>query len=249
MSSCRVALANLPFPVTPEASVEQATEAIALAGLERADIICFPECFVPGYRAPNKNVPPPDAAFLDRAWSAVEAAAGAANVAVVLGTERIVGGRPMITALVVDRDGRRLGFQDKVQIDPSEEITYTSGAERRTFQSGALTFGVVICHERVALPGDSPLGRAPRRANRLPPAVPRGRRRQLSACLVRRSEEHVPRKGRALPRCREHVLLRDGELRRRGVADDVGRRSPGRHALRIPALRATGTIHRRSRSV
>ena len=147
MSSCRVALANLPFPVTPEASVEQATEAIALAGLERADIICFPECFVPGYRAANKNVPPPDAAFLDRAWSAVEAAAGAANVAVVLGTERIVGGRPMITALVVDRDGTRLGFQDKVQIDPSEEITYTSGAERRTFQSGALTFGVVICHE------------------------------------------------------------------------------------------------------
>ncbi len=102
---------------------------------------------MPGYRAPNKNVPPPDAAFLDRAWSAVEAAAGAANVAVVLGTERVVGGRPMITALVVDRDGSRLGFQDKVQIDPSEEITYTSGAERRTFQSGALTFGVVICHE------------------------------------------------------------------------------------------------------
>ena len=147
MSSCRVALANLPFPVTPEASVEQATEAIALAGSERADIICFPECFVPGYRAANKNVPPPDAAFLERAWSAVEAAAGAANVAVVLGTERIVGGRPMITALVVDRDGTRLGFQDKVQIDPSEEITYTSGDERRTFQSGALTFGVVICHE------------------------------------------------------------------------------------------------------
>jgi len=127
--------------------VEQATEAIALAGLERADIICFPECFVPGYRAANKNVPPPDAEFLDRAWSAVESAAGAANVAVVLGTERVVGGRPMITALVVDRDGTRLGFQDKVQIDPSEEITYTSGAGRHTFQSGGLTFGVVICHE------------------------------------------------------------------------------------------------------
>ena len=147
MSSYRVALANLPFPVAPEASVEQATAAIGLAGLERADIICFPECFVPGYRAAARSVPPPDAAFLDRAWSAVEAAAGAANVAVVLGTERIAGGRPMITALVVDRDGTRLGFQDKVQIDPSEEITYASGAERRTFHTGPLTFGVVICHE------------------------------------------------------------------------------------------------------
>ena len=147
MSSYRVALANLPFPVTPEASVEQAAAAIGLAGRERADNICFPECFVPGYRTAARNVPPPDAGFLDRAWSAVEAAAGAANVAVVLGTERIAGGRPMITALVVDRDGTRLGFQDKVQIDPSEEITYASGADRRTFQTGPLTFGVVICHE------------------------------------------------------------------------------------------------------
>ncbi len=228
--------------------MEQATEAIALAGLEHADIICFPECFVPGYRAPNKNVPPPDAAFLDRAWSAVEAAAGAANVAVVLGTERIVGGRPMITALVVDRDGTRLGFQDKVQIDPSEEITYTSGAERRTFQSGPLTFGVVICHEGWRYP--ETVRWAARRGAQVVfhPQFHEADGRQLSACLVRRSEEHVPRKGRALPRCREHVLLRDGELRRRGVADDVGRRSPGRYAVRIPTLRATGTVHRRSRS-
>jgi predicted amidohydrolase len=147
MSSCRVALANLPFPVTPEASVRQATEAIAQAGIHRAAIICFPECFVPGYRAPNKSVPPPDGAFLERAWSAVEAAAASANVGVVLGTERVVNGRPMITALVVDRDGTRLGFQDKVQIDPSEEETYASGDERRIFKSGALTFGIAICHE------------------------------------------------------------------------------------------------------
>ena len=53
----------------------------------------------------------------------------------------------MITALVINRDGTTAGFQDKVQIDPSEEATYVAGAERRLFQSGPLTFGVVICHE------------------------------------------------------------------------------------------------------
>ncbi len=150
MSICRIALANLLFPSTPEASVGQAEDAIAQAGAERVDVICFPECFVPGYRASGKAVPPPDGAFLERAWSAVESAAGKANVTVVLGTERVIqqrDGRPMITALVVNRDGTRAGFQDKVQIDPSEEATYVAGDERRVFRSGTLTFGIVICHE------------------------------------------------------------------------------------------------------
>jgi predicted amidohydrolase len=68
-------------------------------------------------------------------------------VAVVLGTERIVDGRPRITALVIDRDGTRLGFQDKVQLDLSEEATYAAGAGRHLFRTGPLAFGVSICHE------------------------------------------------------------------------------------------------------
>lgn len=147
MSTCRIALANLQFPPTPEASVALAEDAVAQAGRERADVICFPECFVPGYRAPGRAVPPPDQAFLERAWRAVAAAAAQADVAVVLGTERVVAGRPMITALVINREGTSAGFQDKVQIDPSEEPTYVAGDGRRIFRSGALTFGVVICHE------------------------------------------------------------------------------------------------------
>ena len=40
-----------------------------------------------------------------------------------------------------------LGFQDKNQLDPSEEGRYSMGTGRRVFQSGPLTFGVSICHE------------------------------------------------------------------------------------------------------
>ncbi len=147
MSTFRIALANIRFPATPEESVTLAEHAIAQAASEQAGIVCFPECFVPGYRAMNKAVPPPDAAFLDRAWSAIAAAAAKANLAVVLGTERIVDGTLLATALVVNRDGTIAGFQDKVQIDPSEEGTYASGSGRRVFQTGPLTFGVAICHE------------------------------------------------------------------------------------------------------
>jgi len=143
----RIALANLRFPAIPEESVTLAEQAIAQASLERAGIICFPECFVPGYRGPGKPVPPPDAAFLERAWSTIRTAAAKANIAVVLGTERVVDGALLITALVINRDGTIAGFQDKVQLDPSEEATYSAGSGRRVFQTGPLTFGIAICHE------------------------------------------------------------------------------------------------------
>jgi predicted amidohydrolase len=147
MSLVRIALANLRFPASPEESIELAEQAIAQASQAKVDVVAFPECFVPGYRAPGKAVPGPDPAFLDRAFAAVSAAACKANVAVVLGTERACEGGLRATALVVGRDGAVLGFQDKVQLDPSEDALYAPGTERRLFVSGPLTFGVVICHE------------------------------------------------------------------------------------------------------
>ena len=143
----RIALANIPFPATPEQSIASAERAIAEASAERAALICFPECFIPGYRAIGKLVPPPDPVFLERAWSVIRAAAAKANLVVVLGTERVVDGALLITALVINQDGTIAGFQDKVQLDPSEEGTYSPGSGRRVFQAGPLTFGVAICHE------------------------------------------------------------------------------------------------------
>lgn len=147
MPIIRIALANLRFPATPDDSVTSAQEAIAQAGAERTDILCFPECFVPGYRLTGRVIPPPDAAFLERAWSSIAAAAKKANTAVILGTERVVHGSLLISALVINRDGTIAGFQDKVQLDPSEDNLYSPGSERRVFKAGDLTFGISICHE------------------------------------------------------------------------------------------------------
>jgi len=143
----RIALANIRFPETPEESITLSERAIDEAAKGEAEIICFPECFVPGYRAPGKNVPAPDAAFLERAWASVAEAAANANIAVILGTERTVDDALLATALVINRDGSVAGFQDKVQLDPSEDTIYSPGAGRQIFQSGPLKFGVVICHE------------------------------------------------------------------------------------------------------
>lgn len=157
MSTFRIALANIPYPASPDNAVTRVTEAVAEASKAGAGIVCFPECYVPGYRARNRQVPPPDQAFLERAWATIADAAGRARVAVVLGTERVVDGPPraqsrgrlLLTQLVINADGTIAGFQDKTQIDPSEEDLGYVPAEstRHVFQVGPLTFGVAICHE------------------------------------------------------------------------------------------------------
>jgi len=152
MNSFRVALANLRFPSNAEESVELAVRGVVDAGKAGAKIVCFPECYVPGYRRPGVVVPPGDAAFLEQAWQKIAQAARAARVAVVLGTERVVEGGVVACALVIDAQGERLGFQDKVQIDPSEEGIYVPGTGRHLFETAGVKFGIAICHEGFRYP-------------------------------------------------------------------------------------------------
>src|SRR5919108_1212362 len=95
----RIALANIRFPATPGESITLARQAIDQASVKEARIICFPECFVPGYRGMGKSVAPPDREFLERAWAAIAEAAAKARMTVVLGTERVVDGALVATAL------------------------------------------------------------------------------------------------------------------------------------------------------
>ncbi len=147
MSIFRIALANIRYPASSDESITLAEQAIVQASIEGARLICFPECFVPGYRGMGKLLPAPDSAFLERAWSAIAATTAKARITVILGTERIADGVLFATALVINSDGTIAGFQDKVQIDPSEEGLYSPGFGRRVFQAGRLTFGIAICHE------------------------------------------------------------------------------------------------------
>jgi predicted amidohydrolase len=70
-----------------------------------------------------------------------------ADIAVILGTERVIHDVVLLAAMVINRDGTIAGFQDKVQPDQSEENIYSSGSERKVFRTDGVTFGVVICHE------------------------------------------------------------------------------------------------------
>jgi predicted amidohydrolase len=50
VNTFRIALANIRFPSTADESIALAKHSINQASAEGAEVVCFPECFVPGYR-------------------------------------------------------------------------------------------------------------------------------------------------------------------------------------------------------
>jgi predicted amidohydrolase len=152
MPTIRIALANLDIPSSPEDSVERVLGALPRAADAGARIVCFPEAYVPGYPWGDRRPANVPASFLDAAHAAVAKAAAECGIAVVLGTERFVSERPRLTALVIRPDGELAGFQDKVQLDMSEEARYEAGSERKLFEVDGVRFGVVICHEGFRYP-------------------------------------------------------------------------------------------------
>ncbi len=88
MPNIRVALANVRFPSTREESLETVLEAMQAARGGGAAIVCFPECFVPGYRI-DCAASAPDQNWLNQAWSIVDAKAAELGISVILGTERV----------------------------------------------------------------------------------------------------------------------------------------------------------------
>lgn len=144
----RIALANYPVAHDRDHSVELAVEGVREAAAHGASIVCFPEGYIPGYRRKVIPAVPPDAAFQERAWATVTEAAGQNGIAVILGTERVVDSGVMLCALVIDSNGQRLGLQDKIQLDPSEDGLYTpADTGRRVFETAGVRFGIAICHE------------------------------------------------------------------------------------------------------
>lgn len=152
MTTLRIALANIEIPSSPEDSVERVLRAMRQAARAGARLACFPEAYVPGYPWGERRPSPVGAQFLADAHAAIARAAGEHGIGVVLGTERQVGSRLRLTALVIRPDGTLAGFQDKVQLDPSEDARYEPGSERQVFEQDGVRFGIVICHEGFRYP-------------------------------------------------------------------------------------------------
>lgn len=143
----KIGLASPAVAATVEEGIARVERLTAEAAARGAEIVCFPEAYLPGLRGQDFEVPPYEAAEAERARSAVIAAARAHGIAVIAGLERIAPEGRQVAALVAGADGEVLGWQTKNQLDPSEDRFYVPGTARRMFEWRGLRFGVAICHE------------------------------------------------------------------------------------------------------
>ena len=122
------------------------------AATRGAEIVCFPEAYLPGLRGLDFDVPPFDGAQQQRVLCEAARLARMYRVATILGMERHTEAGRQIAAVVLDAGGEVRGWQTKNQLDPSEEPLYIPGHTRQLFEVNGLKFGVAICHEGFRYP-------------------------------------------------------------------------------------------------
>ena len=142
-----IALASPCIASTLDEGLDKIEQCLADASAQGAEIVCFPEAYLPGLRGQDFAVWPFDQTQQERALQAVAQWARTYAVATILGMERHTEAGRQIVACVIDAQGQLQGYQTKNQLDPSEDQFYVPGNTRRLFEINGLKFGVAICHE------------------------------------------------------------------------------------------------------
>jgi N-carbamoylputrescine amidase len=142
-----IALASPCVASTLDEGIEKIKRFLSEASARGAEIVCFPEAYLPGLRGQDFEVLPFDQIEQERALKAVTQWARTYAVAAILGMERLTQAGRQIAAYVIDAKGRIQGYQTKNQLDPTEDQFYVPGNTRRLFEINGVKFGVAICHE------------------------------------------------------------------------------------------------------
>jgi predicted amidohydrolase len=142
-----IGLASPRVASTLDDGLEKIKRLLSEASAQGAEIVCFPEAYLPGLRGQDFEVLPWDQAQQERALEAVAQCARTYTVATILGMERLTPEGRQIAACVIDAQGHIQGYQTKNQLDPSEDPFYVPGHTRQLFEVNGTKFGVAICHE------------------------------------------------------------------------------------------------------
>jgi predicted amidohydrolase len=143
----RIALASPRVASTLDEGLAKIERFQSEASAQGAEIVCFPEAYLPGLRGQDFEVLPFDESQQEGALEVVARCAREYSVATILGMERLSAAGRQIVAYVIDAQGKLLGYQTKNQLDPTEDQFYIPGNTRRLFEINGTKFGVVICHE------------------------------------------------------------------------------------------------------
>src|SRR5262245_55667159 len=142
-----IGLASPGIATSIEDGLARMKRLIAEASAQGAEIVCFPEAYLPGLRGQDFEVLPYDRTQQEQVLQAGAQLARTYSVATILGMERLTDAGRQIAACVIDARGQILGYQTKNQLDPSEDPFYVPGSTRQLFEVNGVKFGVAVCHE------------------------------------------------------------------------------------------------------
>jgi predicted amidohydrolase len=142
-----IALASPRVASTLDEGLDKIRRLLSEASAQGAEIVCFPEAYLPGLRGQDFEVLPFDETQQERVLQTVAQWARTYKVATILGMERLSEAGRQIVAFVFDARGQIQGYQTKNQLDPTEDQFYVPGNTRRLFEINGVKFGVAICHE------------------------------------------------------------------------------------------------------
>jgi predicted amidohydrolase len=142
-----IALASPRVASSIDDGLDRIKQSLSEAATQGAEIVCFPEAYLPGLRGQDFEVPPFDQAQQERALKAVTQLAQTYAIATIIGMERLTEAGRQIVACVIDARGQVRGYQTKNQLDPTEDQFYVPGNTRQLFEINGTKFGVAICHE------------------------------------------------------------------------------------------------------
>jgi 5-aminopentanamidase len=148
----RIAVASPGYPSSLEEGLGWVAQLSGQAASDGAEIVCFPESFLPGYPMAEFAREHCSEGQLQMALQEVCRIAQEAGIAIIIPMDWYNEAGFQNVAFVVSKTGEVLGYQTKNQLDPSEDAIWQPGDERRIFEIDGLKFGIVICHEGFRYP-------------------------------------------------------------------------------------------------
>ncbi len=148
----KIALASPSYPNSIDDGIKQVQTLVEDAAKQNVAIICFPETYIPGYPLDLDNAKKTAPEILNDALQKACVIAKENSIAIILPMDWHEDGEFLNVAFVISAEGEILGYQSKVQLDPSEDNLWVGGKGRKLFEVQGLKFGIAICHEGFRYP-------------------------------------------------------------------------------------------------
>jgi len=141
-----IALASPCIASTLEEGLDKIKRFLSEASAQGAEIVCFPEAYLPGLRGQDFEILPFDQMQEERVLQAVGQWARTYAVATILGMERLTVAGRQIVAFVIDARGQIQGSNQEPTRHERRSVL-CARIYPATFCINGMKFGVAICHE------------------------------------------------------------------------------------------------------